>query len=640
MHASIAHFILTHGLQNQRPEKGDNLMVLNQTISDAQQAAPQLLNINAYAGATIPGDYSTTVPNSVAFFNQIMMKQAEHFDPFIQQSLIDQPRFWYNMIPRGAFPNFSGYKKETRIYRGGQVHYAGLQDWGVIDPEPSESNNPCAKGAYTTKPYAWERLEWFGYERWWGSDPVCLKQLQYVDKATQQLAWILQSGADYGISLQEVWNRDYLLYISNQESSRSYVMTTVGAGTSTPPRYYYDPFVTAAQVTDAEAKAGLADSPDKPFVVFAADVEPEPLNFDILDNLHESLDVRCPKAAIGHDGGMNIYGLPVSHRDFLAHIKGNQYERENWREAHAEKLITGMDLGVKTHHNYSMMFDENQFRMKLLKYVTTYDSTEFGGVGAALDGEAVWIAQYVPPRVNGRLGENGAYIVEDNPEYISAELALTPIMLSKVFTNMMGTPLNSLGSGTYFGPQSGMNGTWSWVNEYDATNNPERLVGNFRGKFEIFPEPNKYTPHATSYLYRRCTEPIRTRCPVDVTDVNPDAAASPKNVTSYAVTSIDATLDSAIVVLAMPNTVIGAGIGASLTLAVAGAGPLDGTNLVAYIMKAAGTSYTVQINGITGLVTPAPTTGVAGYYVEDGLLHYTDAEDTVTEMTFGAFTLT
>jgi len=124
----------------------------------------QALNINVNTASTVVptaptgspgmGTYTTTVPQAIAGFNQVMMKKAEVFDPFVQKSLIANPRFWYNMIPRGAFPNFNGYQHETRIFRGGLEHYAGLADWTAIDPNATDSNNPCKTGTYTVPHYA------------------------------------------------------------------------------------------------------------------------------------------------------------------------------------------------------------------------------------------------------------------------------------------------------------------------------------------------------------------------------------------------------------------------------------------------------------------------------------------------------
>ena len=562
-------------------------------------------------GSPGAGSYSSSVNQAVAGFNQVMMKQAEHFDPFIQKSLIAHPRFWYNMIPRGAFPNFQGYQHETRIFRGGLQHYAGLKDWTAINPEATTANNPCKTGTYSVPHYSWERLNWSGFERWWGSDPICLKQLQYVDQAIQQLAWILQVGADYGISLQEVWNRDYLLKTA-LDADRAFVMTSSFVGNTDAPKFYYDPF----QTYDFGDGAGAV-----PFMVFPADVEVETLNFDVLDALHESLDIRCPTAAVGKDGGMSLFGLPVSRRDFERYIRGNNYELSNWRESRSEKLIQGLDLGVKTHRGFSMMFDENQLRFKIAKYVAAYDSSDYSDVGSDLDGQAVFVAKYVPPRKAGRAGEtvNGAaaQIPEDNPEYITAELAVTPILMNEVFTNLMGTAINSLGSQTFFGPQSGLNGQWSWVNEYDKTDNPERTVGNFRGKFEIFPKPSPNVVHSTAFLYRRCTESIRSRCPVDNAYVDPDTATGAIAATGYsaAATTEDLANDTLTLTATLASKITDAGPGSAVTVTFTGQGDLNGDALTGYIVKCSGApTYVIHLTGVTGLA--AESDSVAGYFIE------------------------
>ena len=601
------------------------------------------INVNTAAVPTAPtgspgvGTYTTTIPQAIAGFNQVMMKKAEVFDPFVQKSLIANPRFWYNMIPRGAFPNFNGYQHETRIFRGGLEHYAGLADWSAIDPNATAQNNPCKTGTYTVPHYAWERLQWSGFQRWWGSDPICLKQLQYIELAAQQLAWILQVGADYGISLQEVWNRDYLLHLSNWYD-RGFVMTSEFAGNTAAPKFYYDPFQTH-DFGDADGAV--------PFIVFPANVEVETLNFDVLDAVHDSLSIRCPNAAIGRDGGVPLFGLPVSHRDFERYIKGNTYELTNWREARPEKLISGLDLGVKSHRHFSLNFDENQLRFKIKQYISNYNAGDpddpasavnFAGVGADLNGTAVFVARYVAPRIAGRNGEtvNGAaaQIPEDNPEYLTAELAVAPIMLNEVFHNLMGTEINSLGSQTYFGPQAGLNGKWTWVNEYDKVDNPERTVGNFRGKFEIFPKPSPNVMHALSFLYRRCTESLRSRCPVDNADVDPDTTTGAVAVSSYVASASAAEIanDSLTVVAKLAAKLTDAGPGTPVTAVFTGEGALNNADVSGYVVRCASApSYTLALLlGDQASVTAEDDATATDYFVDsDGVLCYgTKAEHT------------
>jgi hypothetical protein len=609
------------------------------------------LNMRIPANAVTPGSYPSSVyTNSalgVAGFNQIMMQQAENFDPFIQISLISQPRFWHDRIPRGAFPNFEGYEKETRIFRGGLTEYAGIGAWKAIDPNPTTLNNPCATGPYATMKYAWERLQWSGFSRRWGSDPICSESLRFVNQVTQQLAWTLQAGAEYGVSIQEVWNRDWLLKTS-VDHDRSFIMTTTYVGNTSAPRFFYEPrckFLAdaAAVAADTAAQGVAAPYPIRadltgitgPFIVLPATVEVEPLNFDVLDALHESLDVRCPGSAIGNDSGRPVYGLPISALDFERYIKGNAYEVANWRESRSEKLITGYDLGVKTHRAWGILNDGNQLRFRIVKRIASYDATNYAGVGADLNGTAVYIAQYVAPRIDGRLGENGVAIPEDNPEYFTAELAVMPILMNNVFTNLFGTPLTSLGSGTFFGPQAGLNGKWSWVN-IPGVNNEEGTIGNFRGKFEIFPKPETSVVHSTSFLYRRCTESIHSRAPIDNATIDPESATGAIVVKAAVGSGADATADTALFSITLADKLADGAPGSAVTLAFTGEGATTNPAFTGYLLKTASApTYTVLASladvGVAVLEAGDVTSAATGYYLNaaGGLVYHVTSASTV-----------
>lgn len=624
------------------------------TLTGAQISA---LNYRQPANAVIPGSYPSSIYSTetlgVAGFNQIMMQQAENFDPFIQISLISQPRFWHDRIPRGAFPNFEGAEKETRIFRGGLTEYAGIGAWKAIDPNPTTLNNPCATGPYATMKYAWERLQWSGFSRRWGSDPICSESLRFVNQATQQLAWILQAGAEYGISIQEVWNRDWLLKTS-VDHDRSFVMTTSYVGNTSAPRFYYEPRCTfhddSAAAAAAAAANGIGAMPypvladtgiTGPFIVFKQGIEVEPLNFDVLDALHESLDVRCPASAIGNDGGRPVYGLPISALDFERYIKGNDYEIANWRESRSEKLITGYDLGVKTHRAFAIMNDGNQLRFRIVKRIASYNATNYAGVGADLNGQPVYIAQYVPPRIDGRLGENGVAIPEDNPAYFAAELAVMPIMMNDVFTNLFGTPLTTLGSGTYFGPQAGLNGKWSWVN-IPGEHNEEGTIGNFRGKFEIFPKPETSVVHSTSFLYRRCSESIHSRAPVDNANIDPESATGAIVVNSAVGSGADATADTASFLVTLASKIKDGAPGSAVTLAFTGEGAVTNPTFTGYLLKTASApTYTISVS-VPDIVAAVPETADASTYhltATGALAYHTEGSATSVALALTSVTL-
>jgi len=590
------------------------------------------LNLVVGANAVIPGSYATTTPQAVTNFNQVMMTQAEFFDPFIQKALIQHPRHWYNAIPRGSFPNFQGVTHETRIFRGSLQHYAGLSGWDLIDPAPTNSNNPCVRGEYETVGYAWERMQWTGRSKFWGSDPICADSLQYIPQAVEQLSWILQCGAEHGVSLQEVWNRDMLIKAS-ADAGRSFVLTSSFVGSTSPDRFYYDPFV---EFGSGSGQVAAATGITKPFIVFKAGVEVENINFDVLDSVHEEFDASCPSASVGSNGGSPLYGLPVAKADFERYIKGNSYEVANWRESRSEQLITGIS-GVRTHRDWALTFDANQLRFKIAKVVSNYDSGDYGDVGADLDGETVIIAQYVAPRVAGRVGENSQQIPEWNPEYFSAELAVAPLLLNKVFTNLMGSDLTSLGSGTSFGPAPGLNGQWAWVNILDKTTNRHGKIGNFVGEFRIWPKVEPHVVFATSFLYRRCTEPIRSRCPVDNADVNPDVAVgSSANGLSHVASAADNTADTFTLVAKLDKKLAEAPVGAAVTVTFSG---LEAdVEVPGYLVQTStAPTYTIFVTG-SG-VTDMVAAGNAGYYIVSGILTNKAGGGTVTPMVLKSVSL-
>lgn len=615
------------------------------------------LNVYKNPVGVTPGAYTgsaytaSSLGATMVGFDQVMMKQVEHWDPFIQRILIAQPRFWHDRIPRGAFPNFQGFEQETRVFRGGLVKYAGIDEWTAFNPIPSATNDPCGSSSYVTPSYAWERLNWSGFFTRWGSDPICRDMLRFVDQAIQQLAWILEVNAEYGISIQEVWNRDWLLKTS-VDRQRSYVMTSSYVGNTTAPKFFYEPrckfFATTVAFnasTDTYKVDSEATGITAPFIVFPASVDVEPLNFDVLDAVHESLDIRCQGSALGFENGRPIYGLPISALDFERYVKGNTYEWDIWRRGEPDKLIQGYDLGVKSHRGYGILNDSNQLRFKVVKFVADYDPSDYANVGSGdslIDGQPVFIAQYVPPRIEGRTGENGQKIPEDNPEYYAAELAVMPILMNNIFTNLMGTPLTDLGSGTFFGPHPGLNGQLAWVN-IPSENNPEGNKGNFRGKYEIFPRPEANYVNSISFLYRRCSQTIRSRCPVDNAYINPDIATGTVAAAAYSADDGNTLVGESLTLTpTLLKKLADGSVGKAVTLKFTGAGALAAAGGVQGFIIGSSSAPTYTVVLPTALAVAAPgSTGVEGYYVstDDNQIYYHATNDETTKLVLTSIAL-
>ena len=481
-------------------------------------------------------------------FNQLLLNLPPTFEKLIQQEVLARPRFWHDRIPRGAFRLFNGTTGETNIFRGAMYKFAGLDEWSDIDPVPTNTNNPCGSGSYDTIKYGWERLMWSGKKAYWGSDPICLDALKFSVRVQEQLAMILSAGAEYGIQMQEVWNRDMFIYQSVL-FSRSFVMSTDFYGPTDSPRYFYNPFTKfQALANSSDTADGVVNSSNPavkvrgPFVVVDASAEIEPVNFDVLEQVKESLKIRCPGAAVSNSGGSPMFAIAMSADDVERYIRGNEEERRYWIEHDPAALIRHYGFAPNTFRGWIITNDGNQRRFKAVDHIEDYDPAVYGGVGQELAGRPVDILEYVPPQVVSkvRVGIGGSPIPEDNPEYYRAEYAIAPIFMNQVFTNLFVPTVSTLGSGTYFGPVTGLNGKWGWTNFRDSTN-PEGNVGKFFGKFEIVPRPETHVFHCTSFLYRRCTTPMRSVCPTDNKRINPDYPEAGATVTVKNATIVDTT---------------------------------------------------------------------------------------------------
>ena len=586
--------------------KGDpSLIRSNNAIASTDMLRPFNVN-NAGRGSSYPGPVATPRNANIApgtannaGYNQLMMELAQHFDPMIQISVLDQPRWWHDRIPRGAYTLFNGVTHETRIYRGGLMKYAGLSQWKDINPVPSTTNNPCAALPYETYKYGWEALSWSGKKAAWGSDPICLDMFKFFTQAMQQLSWILTTGAEYGIQMQEVWNRDMFIYQS-VAFGRSYVMNSEFNGTGSA-RYWYNPFVDSSKFTAAGNLTSdiIAAIGGKAFIVVDASVDIEPLNFDVLDQVRESLKIRCPRAAVTNAGGDPIFALAVSHDDVERYIRGNEEERKYWIEGNPQALIKGYDFAPSTFRKWLITNDGNQLRFKIVAKVeyTTATATAMGGVASefAGDGKYAYIAVAVDPLIASptRVGVDGSPIPEDNPEYYKAELAIAPIFMNQVFTNQFVPSVASLGSGTKFGPVPGLNGSWGWMNIIDREVNPLGNIGNFYGLFEIVPKPEPHVFHTISFLYRRCIQALPSLCPAQNTNVNVTAKTSTK-----AAEAVSDQTDGAVVELSFADVLL-ADVGDTIT-----AGTFKGTVL----SRPSGKTATVQVTAHAAIAAGAAVT--------------------------------
>lgn len=512
-----------------------------------------------YAGDQFRAD------DGVFKYNQMLMTVAQNFDPFMQKKEMVRPHWWLNRIPRTAYKLFNGTVQETRLYRGGLSVYSGLSDWEDLAPDPT-SKDACAPMDFRTYQYAWETRAWSGKKTAWGSDPICLDIFRFTPHAIEQLGWILETGVKFGTDIQNIWNRDMFIYHSVM-AGRSYVMTSEYRGAGSP-RYVYEPY---CKFGDTPANL-VADKRyvNKPFIVIDATSNVEPLNFDVLDIFRKQLERNCPEAAVGHIGASLMFALAASEDDVEKYIRGNEEERKYWIEANPQALIQHYGFAPTTFRKWTITCDGDQLRFKYIRRIESYTEGEalnYGYVGyRELANRPVYIAVAVDPEYGARGGVNGAPIPEANPEYDLAELAIAPVFMNLVFTNQFVPDTPSLGHGTWFGPKKGLNGKWGWFNP-QTKENLEQKVGNFYGIFEIVPKPEIGAVYASSFVYRRCAEPLPSRCPSENPHINVDAETSAK-VSSVSGVTTDATTGVTTGTLILTNALLGASAGEQLVIKV------------------------------------------------------------------------
>lgn len=485
--------------------------------------------------------FGDTVNGRMLGFQTAVWASLQSIDPLIEKKLIMLPRFWHDRIPRGVFELHNGLVKQRRFFRGSLYKTVGLDQWEHINPVPSITNDPCQFPKHSSVDYAWDQLAWSGLRAAWGSHPICANAFRYIEDAAEQISVELEAGMEVGVRMQETFNRDF--YVAQTVNfGRSYVMSHLMHGQEDSPRYFYDPFVkfqpsTGGFAGDVANKIAVEDlvigSDGHPhaFVVIDASVEIEPLNWTALDRVHEMLKLRCPDAAIGTENGEPVFGLMVNNDDVTKSVEGDDRVYREWLEAKPQALIDDYKQTFKTYRNWGIVSDPTQMRFKIKRFIQTWDATEcakYGGVGSQIaDGKhSVYIAIAVEPVVaeKTRKGINGGDIPTENIEYVDAEIAIAPVFMNNVFANEFETQGQvNLKNGMTFGAFPALNGQWGWIRGPQTDIDPFQQTGKFYGLFLLHPRPEARVYDVMSFIYRRCKESIRAKCPIENPRYNPAA---------------------------------------------------------------------------------------------------------------------
>jgi len=219
---------------------------------------------------------------------------------------------------------------------------AGLSTWkSLAASRKASAGDPgfdsCIPGTPHTYTYAWETVQYSGYQDEWQSEPVCLNDMKFVDFAKEQLALVVRTGVEYGMSIIENWNREMYVYRSAL-ANRTMVLAegALQFEDSATYRFAYDPFAVTTDVDGASV----------PYIKFDDGLEVSTLNWTYLDYLRASLADRAGEASIARESGMPIFGLMIDLLDFERFVLADSALREDFRYAKPQEIIRGYDFGL------------------------------------------------------------------------------------------------------------------------------------------------------------------------------------------------------------------------------------------------------------------------------------------------------
>ncbi len=443
------------------------------------------------------------IDQAVANFNSTFLTIADHYDSFFQERVDAQPLFWHDRVPRESYALYTGIDHKRNVYRGGLMNQAGTSDWRTIAPSVGSrlagasvagGYNNCLPPDPMSYNYAYETMSWSGKEVAWASSPLCAEDLKFLDYATEQVALVVQTGVDFGLSIQEVWNRENYTTMA-VTAKRACIMTegvTLFAG-STDRQFSYDP----SAVMSYTNSSGTVNS-KTPYITYPSGLEVSTLNYEFLDFLREELSRRAAGAALSSIANMPVFGFVADVRDWERMVLADPELRADWRMANPSALIDSYNMAFRNLRGWMVVHDPSQMRFKIVKD----------------DGATVTAARILPMR-EGRAGSVGGRIPEPNPEYYNAELAIGVVFMNDILVNQFVPSITTVGSGTYFGPVDGLNGQWTWLNYPDKDTNPLGTIGNFYGRIQVFAKPGLYAVEATAVLYRRCPQIRQTGCMIE-----------------------------------------------------------------------------------------------------------------------------
>jgi hypothetical protein len=422
------------------------------------------------------------ITGGVQYYNQKFIDITQHIDTFIMERARKHPRLWYDQIPRGTMPMYEGLVRQSNLYHGTLGEQSGLSNWRKIQTSrvPSGADAGYDACSYEPKRFsdALETISYSGFECSWQSDPICLKNIRFLEEGRRQAMLKANTMAYVTQSVWENWNRE--LYVNQTvKNGNSTVLARGGLGfiDDESVRFNYDAFT-----ADADGDFVVTIDADM------ADIST--IAWSFFDWIADFLGDECPEAALANESGMPLFGLNLHYRDIRRAIGADPAIMETYRFSNAKVLLDGYNKAIYDRfQGWLFMHDNRQMRLAFKK----------------IDANGKIVLKRVNPLREGREVTYGK-VPEANPAYHNAEYAIGTIMLDDVVANLIPGVINDLGAGMVFGPAPGFDGVFKWVNEYDKITNQANEVGFFWSRFEAFPKPLMYSNRAISFLYRRAPQ--------------------------------------------------------------------------------------------------------------------------------------
>jgi len=501
------------------------------------------------------------ITGGVEFYNQKFIDTMEHMDPFIQNRVRQHPDIWFDRVPKGVLTPFEGLTRKTNIFHGGLLEQSGLTNWKQIQtsrkPNGADSGHDACAITPKTFDYAWETMQYTGYEASWQSEPICLKDIVHIEQGREQCGLITSFLSALTHSVWANWNHEKIVHFSVL-AGNAHILTPEGPEYSSNPfiRFHYDP-----NVVDANGDT---------YILFPAEIPVSTLNMSYLDFWQDYLGDQCPEAAIANTDGIPEFGWVGHKRDFRKALMEDTDIRADLRAIKDKSLVDGYK-NLTSYDGWPVIHDLRQMRFK---YTDILSSPTYGG--ESLTGSYVKAVRVEPMRRGPAVTIGNK--PEANPDYATAEFAIAPIFMNKILQNLIPGNVENPGGGHIFGAVPGTNGDFMWINEYDRELNPRKLVGYFLAAFEAFPKPLMFAQEQHTMLYARCTQRWLSECAQHGATETAGSSDAVGIATDAVAADVDATLG--VITLTLEKR-LNAGVTAAISLL-----DDDGAEVTGYIAQA------------------------------------------------------